>query len=69
VAVLCVPGKQQYAGDGVSGPQKGQRKDGLAAACLGSGAQAGTAIARDTVITMLNNLLFKRQDKIYCSVS
>jgi hypothetical protein len=50
-------------------PQEGQRKDGLATARLGPGTQAGTAIARDNVIATLNNLLFKRQAKIYGSVS
>jgi hypothetical protein len=72
VALLCVSGKQQLFGwGGVRGPQEGQRKDGLAAARLGPGTQAGAAIAiaRDNVIATLNNLLFKRQAKIHGSVS
>jgi hypothetical protein len=67
--VFCVPGRQQYAGGGVRRPPERQRKDGLASARLGFGTEAGATIAHDTVITILNNLLFEGQPQIYCSVS
>lgn len=67
--VLCVPGRQQCAGGGVRRPPERQRKDGLASARLGFGTETGATIARDTVITILNNLLFERQPQIYRSVS